>query len=135
MSAYKEIKTEFRNLNSLLEALKDMGYEDVLVSEEPKTKNLQMKGYFGESNKEAGIVIPASRYHTYEDTGFRWNGNAFEAIVSTHDNFMNFGVNKLEKLKGRYAYHEVKRQAKINGYSVQERNNEDGSIRLVLSRR
>lgn len=135
MSAYKEIQTEFRNLNSLLEALKDLGYADVLVSDDPKTKNLTMQGYFVGDHREAGIVIPANKYQAFEDTGFRWNGNAFEAIVSTHGNGMNFGVHRLEQLKGRYAYHEVKRQAKINGYSVQERNNDDGSVRLVLTRR
>ena len=139
MSAYKEIQTEFRSLNSLLDALHDLGFTDAMlqVAPDPKFATLPMYGYQGDQRPErAGVHIPREFVGSAaNDVGFAWNGGCYVAIISEFDSSQNFTEERVNKLKQRYALHEVKKQAKMKGYSVQEVSQNDGSIRLVCVRR
>jgi len=138
MSAYKTIQTEFRHLPSLLKALADLGYptHQVEVAPNPKQPSLTLYGYTGMPRLEkASVRIPKANFGTYEDVGFVWNGTGYTAIISTHDTRMNLGEGKLATLKQRYALHEVRRQARARGYSVQEKVDASGVIRITLVRR
>jgi hypothetical protein len=135
MSRYKEIKTEFRNLTSLLKALEDLGYtsDKIEVAPDAKVPTLPMYGYMNDVRPErASVRIP--RHHVgraSNDVGFAWNGSSYTAIISEFDSGTHFTDQKVQRLTQRYALHEVKRQARLKGYSVQEVQQADGSIRLV----
>lgn len=138
MSKYKEIKTEFRNLISLLKALEDIGYPaSKLEISQDKSPSISLYGYQGDVRPEqASIVIRRQHVgHVSNDVGFAWDGKTFQAIVSEYDSGPTVFGNKLKRLAQQYAYHEVKRHAKMNGYTTQEIQQGDGSIRLVLQKR
>lgn len=139
MSAYKVIKTEFRTLDSLLKALADIGYKEVEVAKDPKNPDLQLVGYLGDTRNERASVRVDRKYvgRASNDIGFAWNSQAkaYEAIISEYDQLYTFNKQKLDRLRQRYAYHEVRRQAKAKGYFVQEETLQEGVIRLQLVRR
>lgn len=138
MSAYKEIKTEFRNIESLKKALKDVGFGVFDLSASAKVNGLQLTGFGGGNAGQVALRLNRSQYHGYEDTGFAWDAQSqsYRAVISTHDDGVkNFGAGTLQKLRQRYAYHEVKRQATVKGYTVREVAGTDGVIRLQLTHR
>lgn len=135
MSKYKEIKTEFRNLTSLLKALEDLGYtsDQVEVAPDAKEPTLPLYGYLNDMREERASVRIDRKYvgRASNDVGFAWNGSSYTAIISDYDSQTHFSDYKVQRLTQRYALHEVKRQARLKGYSVQEFQQPDGSIRLV----
>jgi len=137
MSSYKEITTEFRNIESLKKALADVGFAHCDLSANPKENGLSMVGYGGRPGENVALRLPKSHYGGYEDTGFAWDEatKTYRAIISTHDGGGNFGAGTLQKLRQRYAYQEVKRQAQVKGYTVREVAGTDGVIRLQLTHR
>jgi hypothetical protein len=137
MSSYKELKTEFRNIESLKKALADVGFGHFDLSANPKLNSLPMIGYTGRPGENVALRLPKAHYHGYEDTRFAWDAETrtYRAIISTHDGGGNFGAGTLQKLRQRYAYQEVKRQAAVKGYTVREVAGTDGVIRLQLTHR
>lgn len=137
MSAYKEIRTEFRNIESLKKALADVGFTHCELSASAKVNGLRMTGYASNRGERVALMLPKSHYHGYEDTGFAWDEatQSYRAIISTHDGYGNFGAETLKKVQQRYAYQEIKRQAQIKGYTVREVSGTDGTIRLQLTHR
>jgi len=139
MSKYKEIQTEFRSLTSLLTALKDLGYDEskVEIAPDPKVPSIPLVGYMGDTRPErASVRIPRQFVgRASNDIGFAWDGSAYKAMISDYDSSATFNEQRVNTLKQRYALHEVKRQAKMKGYAVQEVAQGDGSIRLVCVRR
>ncbi len=137
MSVYKEVKTEFRNLDSLKKALADVGFKEIEV-DVSRSNSLFLKGFGYEYNnlnvRKGTIAIRKSEYGGYEDTGFSWDAQSksFTAIISTH---YPFNEEKLTQVKQRYAYHEVTRNARVRGYNIKETTDVDGTIRLQLVRR
>lgn len=137
MSAYKEIKTEFRNLESLKKALADLGYSEIEIAKNPKKPDLPLYGYKGDQRPErASVRIPRNKVgFASNDVGFAWNGSSYTAIISEYDGRTNFKEKKQNELAQRYSYHEIRYQAKLRGYGVREIQGQDGSIRLSLIRR
>ena len=137
MSAYKEIKTEFRNLESLKKALADLGYTEIEIAKNPRKPDLPLYGYMGDQRPErASVRIPRSQVgRASNDVGFMWNGNSYTAIISQFDSGTHFDEKKQNQLAQRYSYHEIRYQAKLRGYGVREIQGQDGSIRLSLIRR
>lgn len=144
MSAYKEIRTEFRNLESLKKALADVGFGKFHLSSGPKVNDFETMGYHRPGEKVA-LCLKKSDYNAFEDTGFAWDAKTqtYRAIISTHDGVDHygnqtsayFGEGTLKKVQQRYAFHEVKRQAAVKGYTVREIAGGDGTIRLQLTHR
>jgi hypothetical protein len=140
MSAYKLIQTEFRNIDSLKKALKDVGFGVFDLSAGPKANRLELMPYNyrpGQQIDKVVLRLPKSHYDGYEDTGFAWDEatKSYRAIISTHDGGGNFGPSTLKQVQQRYAYHEIKRQAAVKGYTVREVKGTDGVIRLQLAHR
>jgi hypothetical protein len=138
MSKYKTIECEFRNGQSLLKALADLGFDKV-QTDISKKNSLPMVGYHGDTRPET-VSIRIERTHitsVSNDVGFRWNGHSYEAIISEYDSSAGCPFSQLgqDKLKQRYAYHETRRIAYSKGYNVTEKNGQNGEISLVLSRR
>lgn len=138
MSQYKKIATEFKNPDSLMKALADLGLP-FDKAPDLKVNSLQLEGWGGRPAGTVAIRVPKSLTGGYEDVGFSWTGSAYEAHVSTHDgeypgyNHRDVGEPTLLKIKQRYALHELRRQARQQGYSIQEKYLDDGSIRLICT--
>ena len=144
MSRYKVIQTEFRSLQSLQAALVDVlrNPSAFQVAPSPKTPSLQLYDWHGQSRPEhASIRIPRQAVNRFSsgssnDVGFAWNGKTFEAIVSEYDQDPQYGcTNMLNRVRQRYALHELRSQAKAKGYTLREHVHPDGSINLVLTHR
>lgn len=130
MSAYTEVETEFRDFEALKLALQDLKY----AFEEGEA--LAMYGYQGDKRRQtAEIVIRRQRVGpASNDVGFTLQPNgSYKLIVSEYDEDTNFDETIQNKLKQRYSYHAVVRQAKAKGYQVSE-SKEKGKIKLVLRR-
>lgn len=140
MSAYREIKTVFKNLDSLKKALKDVGLDHFQLSSNPRLNTIQMQGYAGRQGESVALMLPKSHYGGYEDVGFAWDeqSKAYKALISTHDggwgSHRDIGEATLQKVTQRYAYNEACRLAKMQGYTVREVKSTDGNIRLQLSK-
>ncbi len=142
MSAYKRIQTQFKNLDSLKKALVDVGFDHFEVAANPQANDLVLHGYSASHGGDAALRIPKDHYNAFEDTGFAWDpeSKTYRAIISTHDGgftvgearYANFGEGTLTKVRQRYAYHEVCRQARMKGYGVRQVDDQSGAIRLQL---
>lgn len=140
MSRYKVIETEFRSAESLGKAL-----QDVLGAhkwdQSPLDRPAYLYGYTGDQRPEqAQFIIRRQVVNRYSggasnDIGFAWNGQAYTAIVSEYDGGREGVTTMLNKVRQRYARHEIWRQARNKGYTVQENSRPDGSILLTLVRR
>jgi hypothetical protein len=149
MSKYREIKTEYRNLESLKKALSDMGvpYE---VSPNWRTPDLSLYGYHNDERPEkaslairkdwlnqhwSGQTTNGNYYNGISnDLGFAWDGKQFVAIVSQYDSTRQGVTDALKQLNQRYSFHEVQRLARANGYLVKSSTSQDGQIRLVVQK-
>ncbi len=139
MSKYKKIATEFRNIASLLAALKDIGFDGVKVelAEDVKVNSLGMYGYHGDLRPETCAVRIPRHYvgNVSNDVGFEWTGQNYQAIVSEYDQSATFTEQRMNQLKQRYALHEIRRQAKAKGYTLREFTQPDGVMRITCVRR
>lgn len=135
MSAYRVIKSEFKNLESLKAALKSIGYSDIVTSS--TGNSISMYGYHNDLRPEKCAVLVDRKYvgQASNDVGFAWNGSTYEAIISDHDSRWTFTPEVIGKLKQQYAFHELSRQARQKGYTVQQEATPQGTIRMKLVRR
>lgn len=141
MSAYREIKTEFRNAASLRQALDDLGIVYDTTSD-TKANTLSLFGFHGDQRPEK-VNIAIRRHWVNQnwsggmsnDIGFAWDGKQYAAIVSDYDGGLQKVQTGMDLLKQRYAVLELRRMARSRGYNVTEQYQEDGSVRLQLVRR
>jgi hypothetical protein len=98
-----------------------------------------MRGYHNDIRPEKASVVIPKKYvgSASNDVGFVWNNQAkvFDAIVSEYDQTYKFTEDVMNKLRQKYAYIEIKRRAKSQGYCVTEQPGSNGTIRLQLARR
>lgn len=146
MSKYREIQTEFRNGESLVKALTDLGVPHELAPN-LKAPSLALMGYMDDKRPErASIAIRrqwinehwsnTGSYHGISnDIGFAWNGSQYAAVVSDYDESRAGVQAGLAAIRQRYAFHEVSRLARAKGYNVNQSAGADGHIRLTLVRR
>jgi len=149
MSAYKEIKTQFKAIESLLKALKDLGYQDTDIerSQDSKANTVSMVGFgYSAKTRDVAVRLKLKAKGAYEDVGFVYQDGIYQAVISTHDNGDNFGQAKLKTLTQRYAVNEAIRLAKREGHTAREITREeykrkhgvypaDGSLCLEITAR
>lgn len=125
MSHFSQIKTQIRNLSSLQAALTDLGIDW-------KSGPQPVRGYQGQTCTAEVAIEQDNGY----DIGFSWNGSEYELVadlqfwqqVGSVDRFLN-------RVTQRYAYHTVMQETAKKGFQIaEEKQNIDGSIRLVLQR-
>jgi hypothetical protein len=121
MSHFTRVRTQLRNIETVKQALEDLGYT---VAEGT------VRGYQGQLENADLVVNTGSSY----DLGFRKEG---ENVVMVAD-FWGLRINRdqfVKQLSQRYAYLTVMEQAQTQGWqSVTEEVQSDGSIRLVMQR-
>jgi len=142
MSSYKQIKTEFKNGHSLMKALEDLGavFECGDVKQNERTLKTSWGARWNGADQKVAIAIQKEQAQkcglgSMDGLGFRWNGASYDLVADRYDENSTLIQSKLKLLAQRYALAEVKRQAKMKGYSVNQVAQGDGSIWLVLAKR
>ena len=127
MSHFSTVKTELRDRESLLAALRDLG-------QEPSAGEQPVRGYRGQT-VTADLCCPQSEGG---DIGFRWNSaeQHYELVTDLDLWKQSVPVERfLAQLTQRYALQSILRSSAEEGYQVAEqRQQSDGSIELVVTR-
>ncbi|MDM9385088.1 DUF1257 domain-containing protein [Chlorogloeopsis sp. ULAP01] len=125
MSHFSQIKTQIRNLESLQDALTDLGIDW-------KKGPREVRGYRGQTHAAEITIEQENGY----DVGFRWNGKEYELVADLQYWQQDLSVEGfLRQVTQRYAYNTVVKESTRAGFQVAEQQqNQDGSIRLVVQR-
>jgi hypothetical protein len=131
MSHFTKCALKMTNLQAIKKALQDMNLK---FTEAEQGQSATVRGYRGDSLK-AAISVDMGRYDvgvvdnldgTYDITADWWGVETTKGV--SEDEFKH-------QLSQRYQYHNVKQACEEKGYSVAEEvNEEDGSIRLVVTK-
>ena len=124
MSHFSQIKTQIRNLNSLEAALTDLGSTG--------SRPTGVRGYRGLTSTAEVVIEQENGY----DLGFSWNGTEYELVADLQFWQQAWSVDRfLNKVTQRYAYHTVVNESAKQGFQISEqKQNQDGSLRLVVQR-
>jgi len=137
MSAYVTCKTQFKDRDSLVQALRDLGFV-VEVNEQA----VELSGY-GHVSQPVQIVVrkAAQSCCLLSDAGFSRQADGSYALVASdwdtdehQQNFGALGQPRQNQIKARYAYHQTVKVARAKGYSVASEKSSDGKTKLVLRR-
>ena len=127
MSHFSTIKTQLKKSEPLIKALNNLGY---LINQEEKF----IKGYKGKFTAvDISMNLPGDT-----KVGFKWdnNSNAFELVTDLDLWKFEIPVERfISKVTQMYAYQTIISKTKEDGYQiVEEKNTNDGSIELVLTK-
>ena len=127
MSHFSTIKTQLKEAEPLIKALKNLGY---IINQEEKF----IKGYKGKFTAvDISMNLPGDT-----NVGFKWdtNSNAFELVTDLDLWKFEIPVERfISKVTQMYAYQTIISKTKNDGYQVvEEINKNDGSIELVLTK-
>ena len=133
MSHFTCIRTQIKHPDALIQALADVGFNNVEVHETAQ----HLYGYQGDIRPQTTEVIIRREYigHASNDIGFkRKEDGHFEAIISEYDR-TQYSQEWLNSLTQRYGYHALMATAPTQGFSIEEEETlEDGTIRVVVAR-
>ena len=127
MSHFSTIKTQLKEADPLIKALKNLGYT---INQEEKF----VKGYRGKFTAvDISMNLPGET-----KVGFKWdnNSNAYELVTDLDLWKFELPVERfISKITQMYAYQTIISKTKEDGYQiVEEKNTNDGSIELVLTK-
>ena len=127
MSHFSTIKTQIREAESLTKALSQLGYA---VNRDQKL----VKGFRGQhTNVDISIDLPKET-----KAGFKWdiNSKSYELVTDLDLWKFELPVERfLSKVTQMYAYQTIISKTEKDGYQlVEEKNKNDGSIELVLTK-
>ena len=127
MSHFSTIKTQLKEAEPLIKALKNLGYT---LNQEEKF----IKGYRGKFTAvDISMNLPSDT-----KVGFKWdkNSNAYELVTDLDLWKFEIPVERfISKVTQMYAYETIISKTKEDGYQILEQKNQnDGSIELVLTK-
>ena len=127
MSHFSTIKTQLREVEPLIQALNNLGYN---TNQEQKF----VKGYKGKFTAvDISMDLPCDT-----KVGFKWdnNSNSFELVTDLDLWKFELPVERfISKVTQMYAYQTIISKTKDDGYQiVEQKNKNDGSIELVLTK-
>ena len=127
MSHFSTIKTQLKELKPLIKALDQLGY---VVNQEKKF----VKGYRGQFTAvDISMDLPSET-----KVGFKWdnNSNAYELVTDLDLWKFDLPVERvISKVTQMYAYNTIISKTEEEGYQiVEQKNKNDGSIELVLTK-
>ena len=127
MSHFSTIKTQLKDSEPLIKALNNLGY---IINQEEKF----IKGYKG---KFTAVDISMNLSGDTK-VGFKWdnNSNAYELVTDLDLWKFELPVERfISKVTQMYAYETIISKTKEDGYQiVEQKNQNDGSIELVLTK-
>ena len=127
MSHFSTIKTQLKEAKPLIKALDQLGY----VSDQ---ENKFIKGYKGKFTAvDISMDLPGNT-----KVGFKWDKNSNTYELVTDLDLWNFDLpveRFISKVTQIYAYNMIIKKTEEDGYQVvEEKNKNDGSIELVLTK-
>ena len=127
MSHFSTIKTQLKESEPLILALNNLGYT---INQEEKF----VKGYKGKFTAvDISMNLPGDT-----KVGFKWdnNSNAYELVTDLDLWKFEIPVERfISKVTQMYAYQTIISKTKEDGYQiVEQKNKNDGSIELVLTK-
>ena len=127
MSHFSTIKTQLKEADPLIKALNNLGY---IINQEEKF----IKGYRGKFTAvNISLNLPGDT-----KVGFKWNNNsnAYELVTDLDLWKFSLPVERfISKVTQMYAYETIISKTKQDGYQiVEQKNQNDGSIELVLTK-
>ena len=127
MSHFSTIKTQLKDAESLIKALNTLGY---IINQEEKF----VKGYKGKFTAvDISMNLPRDT-----KVGFKWDNNskAYELVTDLDLWKFDLPVERfISKVTQMYAYETIISKTKEDGYQiVEQKNQNDGSIELVLTK-
>ena len=127
MSHFSTIKTQLKDAEPLIRALNSLGY---IINQEEKF----VKGYRG---KFTAVDISMNLPNETK-VGFKWNNNLNTYELVTDLDLWKFEIpveRFISKVTQMYAYQTIISKTKEDGYQiVEQKNKNDGSIELVLTK-
>tara|TARA_B100000161_G_C33250911_1_gene281355 strand:+ start:153 stop:545 length:393 start_codon:yes stop_codon:yes gene_type:complete len=127
MSHFSTIKTQLKEAEPLIKALNNLGY---VINQEEKF----VKGYKGQFT----AVDISLNLANDTKVGFKWDNNSksYELVTDLDLWRFNLPVERfISKVTQMYAYQTIISKTKEDGYQiVEEKNKNDGSIELVLTK-
>ena len=127
MSHFSTIKTQLKEAKPLIKALNQLGYE---INQETKF----VKGYRGQFTAvDISLDLPRDT-----KVGFKWDNNSNTYELVTDLDLWNFDLpveRFISKITQMYAYNTIIAKTEEDGYQiVEQKNQNDGSIELVLTK-
>ena len=127
MSHFSTIKTQIKEAEPLIKALDNLGFT---INQEEKF----VKGYRGKFTAvDISINMPGDT-----KVGFKWdhNSNTYELVTDLDLWKFEIPVERfISKVTQMYAYQTIISKTKEDGYQiVEQKNKNDGSIELVLTK-
>ena len=127
MSHFSTIKTQLKEVEPLLKALNNLGYQ---INQEEKL----VKGYRGKFTPvDISMSLPGET-----KVGFKWDNNSKAYELVTDLDLWKFEIpveRFISKVTQMYAYETIISKTKEDGYQiVEQKNQNDGSIELVLTK-
>ena len=127
MSHFSTIKTQLKEVKPLIQALNNLGYN---INQEEKF----IKGYRGKFTAvDISMNLPGDT-----NVGFKWdtNSNSYELVTDIDLWKFEIPIERfISKVTQMYAYQTIISKSKEEGYQlVEEKNKNDGSIELVLTK-
>jgi hypothetical protein len=127
MSHFSTIKTQLKEAEPLIRALDNLGYS---INQDEKF----IKGFKGKFTAvDISMNLPSDT-----KVGFKWdnNSNAYELVTDLDLWKFEIPVERfISKVTQMYAYNTIISKTKEDGYQiVEQKNKNDGSIELVLTK-
>ena len=127
MSHFSTIKTQLKEAEPLIKALDNLGY---IINQEEKF----VKGYRGKFTAvDISMNLPGDT-----EVGFKWDNNSSTYELVTDLDLWKFELpveRFISKVTQMYAYETIISKTKEDGYNiVEQKNQNDGSIELVLTK-
>jgi hypothetical protein len=130
MSQFCEVETEYNDAESIIEALKELGYEPKVYS-----KPVSLHGYRGDKRKQtAEIVVPRKQMGSASnDLGFKRQADGkYKLIISEFDISQKRFDEK--RMKQEYAAKRIYKTARTHGFRVVRERREKNKIHITLRR-
>lgn len=134
MSHYNKIKTRLKNKDSLVAALKALGFDNNKLKIHSTAQHLE--GFQGDKRKETAEIVIPRKYvgGAANDIGFKkQKDGTYEAIISDYDK-TRYGTEWQGKLQKRYSIEQTKKAFTNNGWTWQEKKDSKGRLQLVGTR-
>ena len=129
MSHFSTVETKMNDLECILEAISDLGYECVHSEE-----GVNVRGY-NQQLEKADISIKISGKY---DVGIRINENGCELLADWWGVEATRGITEqqfVNQVQQRYAYHKVLKEVKKKGYTLDmEETKQDNVITLTVKK-
>ncbi len=137
MSHFSRIAIKFKDQESLIKALAQMGFKPQIHA-----SPIHLYGWRGDKREQlAHIIVPRQQIGgPSNDLGFYWNGNDYECLISEYDQYFGnaragegLGKQFLSQLRSNYVNVHTEKIATSLGGKIVSRNKEGTKTTIRIS--